>query len=275
MDKETRPADVAQRRIVYQIPAMDAVAVRRDIEYGMSGGDPLTMDLYVPPAPPGRGRAPAVVIVAGYPDPGFRKMLGCAFKELGSSVSWGRLMAASGLAAIAYANREPAADLDALLRYLRDNASSLGIDRSRIGLWASSGNVPLALSVLMQEGPERPACAVLCTGYMLDLDGSTAVADAARTFGFVNPAAGKSAVHLPGDVPLFVARAGKDQTPRLNETLDRFATAALSRNLPVTFVNHPTAPHAFDLFDDSGTSRRIIRDMLAFLRFHLLGEASL
>ncbi len=28
------------------------------------------------------------------------------------------------------------------------------------------------------------------------------------------------------------------------------------------------------VFDDSATSRRIIREMLAFLSFHLLGEAS-
>jgi hypothetical protein len=31
------------------------------------------------------------------------------------------------------------------------------------------------------------------------------------------------------------------------------------------------APHAFDLEDPSATSRAIIRGILAFLRFHLLG----
>ena len=58
--------------------------------------------------------------------------------------------------------------------------------------------------------------------------------------------------------------------PRLNETLDRFLVKALIRNLPVTFVNHAAAPHAFDLFDDSETSREIIRRILAFFQFHLL-----
>jgi hypothetical protein len=38
----------------------------------------------------------------------------------------------------------------------------------------------------------------------------------------------------------------------LNETLDR--------------LNHPTGPHAFDIMDDSDTSRE------AFLRFHLKTE---
>jgi hypothetical protein len=44
----------------------------------------------------------------------------------------------------------------------------------------------------------------------------------------------------------------------------------LTRNLPVTFVNHPEAPHAFDLLHDSETSHEIIRQILAFMRFHLL-----
>jgi hypothetical protein len=65
-------------------------------------------------------------------------------------------------------------------------------------------------------------------------------------------------------------RAGQEQMPRLNETLDRFLAAALTRNLPLTFVNHHTAPHAFDLFDNSEISREIVKQILAFMRFHLL-----
>jgi hypothetical protein len=51
--------------------------------------------------------------------------------------------------------------------------------------------------------------------------------------------------------------------------MDRFLAKALSLNLPVTFVNHAEAPHAFDLMHDSETSREIIRRILEFLRFHL------
>jgi acetyl esterase/lipase len=182
-------------------------------------------------------------------------------------------MAASGLVAITYTNREPAADLHALLRYVRQNAAVLGIDENRIGVWASSGNVPLALSVLIEEGREYLTCAVLCYGLMLDLKGSTIVAEAAKMFGFANPCAGRSVDDLPQDLPLFIARAGQDQIPHLNETIDRFLGEALTRNLPITFVNHPAAPHAFDLFHDSEASREIIRQILAFMRFHLLASA--
>jgi acetyl esterase/lipase len=196
-------------------------------------------------------------------------MLGCKLKEMESYISWAKLTAASGLAAITYTNREPAADIEALIQYLRQNAAAMGIDGNRIGVWACSGNVPMALSVLMQEANDYLKCAVLCYGLMLDLEGSTSVAEAAKMFGFVNPCAGKTVDDLPKDLPLFIVRAGQDN-PQLNETIDRFVVKALSCNLPVTFANHHAAPHAFDVLHDSEASREIIRQILAFMRFHLL-----
>lgn len=266
--REMTPEEIAQKEVVYRIPGMDEVKVRRDVEYRATDEGALTADIYHPPDSRDGVRLPAVVFVAGYPDPGFEKMLGRKFKEMGAYLSWARLTAASGLVAITYTNREPAADARALLRYVRQNAAALGVDEQRIGLWACSGNVPLALSILMDDASLK--CAVLCYGLMLDLGGATHVAEAAKTWGFANPCAGKSTADLPRDVPLFVARAGQDQTPHLNETIDGFVAAALAQNLPVTFVNHPAAPHAFDLFDDTEASREIIRRILAFMRFHLL-----
>lgn len=270
MSQETQPIDITKMRVVYQIPGADGVTTCRDVEYRTTDTGALTMDVYCPPDAQSGARLPAVVFVAGYPDLGFESKVGCKLKEMASYVSWGQLTAASGVVAITYTNREPVGDLHALLDYLRQNAAELGIDENRIGVWACSGNVPLALSVLMQEACDDLKCAVLCYGLMLDIDGATRVADAARQWGFVNPCAGKSVEDLPKDVPLFIARAGQDQVPHLNETLDRFMAKALSCNLPVTFVNHPTAPHAFDLFHDSETSREIIRQILGFMRFHLL-----
>jgi acetyl esterase/lipase len=249
---------------------MEAVRVRRDVPYRATDAGALTLDIYYPPARQDAARTPAVVFVLGYSDLGTEALLGCKLKEMGAYSSWARLVAASGLIAITYTTREPAADTRALLQYVRLKAADLGIDEDRIGLWACSGNVPLALSVLMREAREYVKCAVLCYGYMLDLEGATGVAEAAETFRFVNPCAGRSVDEFPRELPLFIARAGQDQMPRLNETIDRFMVKALSRNLPVTFVNHPAAPHAFDLFDESETSREIIRQILAYLRSHLL-----
>lgn len=109
---------------------------------------------------------------------------------------------------------------------------------------------------------------------MLDLEGSTAVAEAATQFRFLNPCAGKSVDDLASTAPLLVVRAGQDAMPELNESIDQFLTGALVRNLPVTLVNHPSAPHAFDVLEDSESSRRVIRQILAFLRIHLLSSGS-
>lgn len=271
MSEESRQDHISQRIVVYRMPDAEAATVRRDVEYAATEAGGRTMDIYYPPAADSESAIPAIVIVAGYPDHGFEKAVGCKFKEMGAVVSWGRLIAASGMAAITYANRDPAADLEALLHYVRRNAVSLGIDGKRIGVWASSGNVPLALSRLMEETGDDLKCAVLCYGMMLDLGGTTSVAELAAQFGFSNPSAGKSVGDLASDIPLFIVRAGRDEFPHLNETIDRFLAEALICNLPITFVNHPTAPHAFDLLEDNEASRETIRQMLAFMRFHLLG----
>ena len=271
MSEQTQQVDMSKQGIVYRLPGADAASVRRDLEFRGSDSGALALDIYRPPDSEDEARLPAVVFVSGYPDPGFEAIVGCKFKEMQAYVSWGRLAAASGLAAITYTNTEPTADLHSLLQQVRENAAALGIDESRIGVWACSGNVPNALSLLMGEQRDRLRCAVRCYGYMLDLAGSTAVAEASKSFGFANPCAGRSVDDLAEDVPLFIAKAGRDEMPGLNGTIDRFMGEALTRNLPVTFVNHPSGPHAFDLMHDSETSRQIIRQILAFMQFHLLG----
>jgi hypothetical protein len=272
MSQPVQRIDIAKKTVVYQIPGMEDVSLRRDIVYRTTAAGDLTLDLYSPPKT--TEPMPAVIFVLGYSDVGAQSRLGCKFKEMGSYISWAKLSAASGMVAITYTNREPITDLGALLQFIRENASSLGIDSGRVGIWAASGNVPLALSLLMEtEKPrEYPRCAVLCYGLMLDLDGATGVAEAAKTWGFVNPCIRNSVSDLAAHVPLFIARAGRDQTPHLNQALDAFVAKALERNLPITLANHPTGPHAFDVFDDSDTSCSVIRQILEFMRSQLIAK---
>src|SRR6266550_3938294 len=151
MSQNVPQNDITKKRVVYQIPGMDAVTIRRDVEYQATVSGGLTMDIYYPPDWKSGSRIPAVVFVSGYSDLGFQKMLGCKLKDMESYISWGQLTAASGLVAITYTNTEPAADIHSLLQYLRNNAESLGIDENMVGVWACSGNVPNALSILMQD----------------------------------------------------------------------------------------------------------------------------
>lgn len=272
MSQDTPQDDITKRRVVYELPDAEAVSVERDVEFRAADAGPLAMDIYYPPGSTMSQRLPAIISVAGYPDTGTK--VPCKFKEMMSSISWARLFAASGVVAITYTNREPVGDLHALLEHLQRHASSLGIDENRIGVRAASGNVPLALSILMRGARVPMRCAVLCYGFTLDLDGATSVAEAANQWGFVNPCAGRSVDDLAGSIPLFIARAGQDGFPHLNETLDRFVAKVVTRNLPLSFVNHSDGPHAFDLFHDSETSREVIRQILAFTRFNLRRDST-
>ena len=248
--------------VVLRVPGAQAVDVTRDRPWGGAG---RFFDLYRPPD--ARGPLPAVVFVTGFADPGFRTIAGHALKDTAPFSSWARLLAASGLAAVTYSNEEPAVDAPAVLAYLCDNAAELGIDAGRFGLWACSGHAPTALAVLCRT-PRLPIrCAALCYGYMLDLEGSTEVADQGRRFRFAVPAVTPD--QIPADVPLLIARAGADATPGVNASIDRFARYAETRPLDVEIAQHPTGPHAFDVLEDSDTSRAVIRRIVGFLRDHL------
>ncbi len=266
MSDTSKVHDVAKTPVFHELPGADAIHVRHDLPFASVDGDVLTMDVYSPAGQEDGIHLPAIIIVSGYPDLGVRRIIGCRHKEMASVVCWARMIAASGLVAIAYENRDPARDLDDLLAHVGQNAASLGIDGNAIGVWACSGNGPLALSLLMRGDHPATKCAVLCYPFTVDLEEHTAVADASQAFGFVNACAGRTVGDIRRDARMFVARAGRDGTPGLNETLDRFVTHALACNLPLTLANHAEGPHAFDLFDDSHETRTVIDQALLFMR---------
>jgi dienelactone hydrolase len=266
MTDSTAGDRIRRQRVVYTMPGMDRVTVRSET-YRVTDSGALTLDLYYPPEGDAAPK-PAVVLVTGFSDAGAVRMFGSPFKDMGAFGSWAELIAASGMTGITYLNHEPR-DIHDVLEHVRRNAASLRIDPGRIGLWACSGHGPNALSVLIEHGTARVRCACLLYPYTMDLNGATRVAAAAAQFRFVTPAAQKSIEDLPLDVPIAIARAGRDAMPGLNEALDAFAAASLARNLPLTLVNHPSGQHAFDLSEDSATSRAAITQALAFLRSHL------
>jgi acetyl esterase/lipase len=259
-DREAQFREMAKKTVFYRVPGMEDVAVERDVEYQGTGEGPLPMDVYLPSSS-GAAKPPVVVIVSGYPDP-----LG-GFRKVGWHISWARMLAASGVAVVIYGNRQPAADIHAVLKHVRDQAESLGVDAQRVGLLACSAHGPVALSALMQDA--RLKCAALLYTYTMDLDGSQYVANIARQYGCADACAGKSVADLPAGAPLLFVRAGRDQFPGINEALDRVVAAGLGRNLPISLVNHHTAVHAFDLEEDSDVVRHIVRQVLAFLCLHL------
>jgi len=252
--------EIAKKRVVYRLPEIDALPVPRDVTYRSTSGKVLPMQVQHPSSS-SSGRVPVVLAPLAYPDPE------AGVRMYGPVTSWLRLLAASGMAAVVYGTEAPDHDLHAALRHLRADAEALGLDTTRLGLFAQSGNVTVALSALMHD-PQITCAALLC-GYTMDDDGATAVADMSRQAGFVNACAGRSVDDLPDSVPMLFVRAGRDHFPGINDALDKVIAGALRRNLPFTLVNHATGAHGFDVDEDTDVSRAIVRQVLAFLRFHL------
>lgn len=172
----------------------------------------------------------AVAIVEGVPDAAFEKHVGCKFMEMEWTIGMARLIAASGMTAVTHSNREAEPDAIALLKHL-------GTKYRKVGLWSTSSNGPVALIAA-----SHAACAVLN-----------------------NPIT----KNFCPDTPLFVIRAGKDETPGLNTALDAFIARAIAENKPITLVNYAAAPHSYELSVDAPETRRVLQQGLDFLKAHL------
>lgn len=251
--------DLARRQIVYSAPGAEGLQPR-SLTCRTAADVALAMDIYYP-SPAATSPVPVVVVACGYADPDGR------VRRFGPVTSWARLLAMAGMATVVYGPSAPATDLDAVLNHLRREADTLGIDGARIGLFAASGNVPVALSTLMHDGEVR--CAALFCGYTMDGGGTTVVRDMAIQAGFVNACAGRTIDELPDRVPMLFVRAGQDQCPGLNDRLDVLIARGLARNWSLAFLNHPFGVHGFDLYEQSAHAQRIIRSIVAFLQLQL------
>ena len=229
----------------------------------LHGEESESLDIFYPDS--STGPFPAVVFVIGFPDPGFEAMTGKKLKELNPYQSWARLVAASGMAAVLYATVDPAVSSVKCLEYLNSHADALNIDSDSIGLWACSGNVPVAIHLLNCVAGIR--CANLNYGYMLDLNGSTTVRDASAQFRFANPNHGKDS--FPENVDLLIVKAGKDEFPGINDGIDAFVAEGRARKVKMELIEYAQGVHAFDVLDSSAQSIEIVQQMLEFFTTRL------
>lgn len=162
---QTNRHDVTRKRVRYEPPGVRSVTIRRQLEYASAPNQ--TLDVYYPPGWTAGQAAPGVIAVSGLSDVGAQQFLGCRINEMEWFISWGRLLAESGLVGITYTTgTDPAHDLQSVLRHIVANGIS-GVDPRRLGLLAFSSHVPNALGLMMAE-PTLIECAVFGYGFMLE-----------------------------------------------------------------------------------------------------------
>lgn len=198
------------------------------------------------------------------------------FKNTGVFVSYGELLAASGLKAVTFGHRltapgalpDAAADVQDLVAHVRAQADALGIDADRLAVWVFSGGGPL-LSPFLKDAP--PYVRAIVSYYAIqDLEGLPPEAlpgldaDTRRRFSPLAQLAASTSTP-----PILVARAGRDDAV-FNDTIDRFVQEALRRNVALEVMNHPSGRHAFDILDDDPRSREVIGRTIEFLKTRLL-----
>ena len=283
----TRPTiaqtDTSANVLGYERPGMRDAIVRRDLTYrtvsdaGVTRA--LTMDVYRPPGAAPE-RRPALIFVHG----GLvARQAGPAPTTWPSYRSWGRLAAAAGLVGVVFNHRmttdeniaTAAGDVTAAVDYVRANAATLGIDTDRLCVAVYSAGGPLA-SVFMRERAPGIRCLVLFYPY-LDLEHMRTQSP----FRPAHPAAHVdslvprySPAHLltvaPASLPpIFLAMAGEDAIPRLNDSIERFMRAAVANRVEMDFALHRRGVHGFDQRTHDARTQEILERVLAFVTRHV------
>jgi acetyl esterase/lipase len=264
--------ELAPKRIVYSVPAMEQVKLRKDLTYKRAADAELKMDIYSPVGSQAGARRPAVVFIHGGRIP---PNLRSKPKDWGVFISYGQLVAASGYVGVTFNHRfytwdslgDSQSDVNDLIAYVRSNAESLGIDKDRIILWSVSAG-GIFLSHTLRDVPPYIR-GLVCFYSELDLQNLRKVAPASVTDETLREYS--PVYHLikykKGIPPIFIARAGLDDAD-LNSGIDRFVQVALTNNLTIDLVNHAEGHHGFDVDDNNERSREIIKRALEFIKTH-------
>lgn len=271
--------------IVLRVAGVETVEVRADLPYktvptanGSTQPVALALDVYTPRDLPAGARRPVLIFVHGGIVPGPNPMP----KAWRLYQSWGRTAAASGWIGVTFNHRmtirdnvaEAGSDLLDLIAYVRRNASGLRADADRMCVMFFSAGGPIS-SVLLRDPEPHVRCIVLFYPY-LDLEHlrlktpfrepySATTVDSLLAYSPAGALAGDPA-RLP---PIFLAKAGRDQIPYLNASVDRFLQAAVQHEVTIDFVLHRTGEHGFDARNDDPRTHDILEQSLAFVKRHL------
>jgi acetyl esterase/lipase len=266
--------------VVYEVPGMDKVQVRRDLVYKtveIPGGKvELKLDLYLPAGANKGGTFPVVILISGGGIEGGDH----DWRDAGVYKSYGRILAASGFAGINFSKRYARGpegtlngieDLGDLVRYVRGNAVELKVDKDRLAFWGFSAGGFLLSPVLREAASYTRA--IVCFYCVSEIDqdswsGVEGVTDESRARARA-VASSAEQVHRGGHSfpAIFIGRAGWDSTG-LNNGIDKLVMEALEKNVMIEVMNHPTGRHGFDIVDSNERSREIIHRALEFLRTH-------
>jgi dienelactone hydrolase len=203
------------------------------------------VDIYYPPNYRFETKLPIVILSHGFQETNEFD------KDMPQHMDWAKLIAASGIIAIsAQAGGAPIQNSYRVFDFLAANADFLGIDLTRIGFWACSGQGgPVFKALGDKELPYRDGFRAAVFIY-LDLRPAT-------------PS------NWPQSLSLFVVKVGGD--PNIsNRIMDNFVSQARSSNIPTEYIELAGATHAFDVRQNTQANKDVIQQALEFFKSKLL-----
>ena len=229
--------------VVYDVPATRNVRVTKDVTYLKSGNRNLTIDVYAPPDLKAGEKRPAVIFLNAIGD-----IPGNELKNWEIYKSYPRLVAAHGMIGISMdADSGRIQDsLRGIFNFLEKEGAAHGIDPSRLGVYAASANITGSLVYLMSDAASK------------------GIRAAALYYG----AAPTPETRIRKDLPvLFILAEGDLQG--LGQASTGLWQRVTEARAPWTLVFAANLLHAFDAFQDTDDSRRIIQQTIAFWKSHL------
>ena len=222
-----------------QIPGMEKVNVKKDIVYKTDKAVEQKLDVYYPlENNSGDKPYPVILIHGSTSDKGF--------KDRAYFDSWGRLIAASGYAAITFNWRYGSVpeDISDLVVFVREHTDELGIDSKGVSVVAFSAGVENGVREVLSADKGFIDSIVAYYGKLP-----------------LSVLENKSENKLP---PMFIAKAGLEKyfSPDCN---NEFISKAAELGCSITEVVHQEGVHGFDVFTDDNRSREIIKESLAFI----------
>lgn len=258
--------DFLKMPFLYHIPGMEHVNVQKNLVYQTVNDQKYHFDVYSPSDGSTR-KFPAVVLVHGEAPMN-------NLKDTGFYTSLGSLLAAKDMVAVTFDHRTILAganisdvceDIKQLINSILNNSDELNIDANSIAVWSFSAGVPFGLKVCFELNRTNIKSLVAYYG-PADFNTLGKMLNINITANNKEKSALEIIDDCTGDMmPLFIARAGLDSWPIINDSIDQLISKTLNHNLDVTICNHATGQHAFDMLDDTARTKEIIEMTLSFL----------
>jgi hypothetical protein len=225
------------KHIVYSLPSQDEVLLSSEIPFF----DKLVMDIYYPPGYHFEKKLPVVILAHGFND-----IPDDLDKDQEAHMDWAKMIAESGMiVASAQAGSEPVTIGGYALDFLAINADLLGVDPSRIGFWATSGQGSSALNAFY----------------------SSKYRDNFKAAVFMYATTGTPS-SWPKNISVLAVIAKMDGKSR--GSMNLLVSDAEKNQIPIGVITLNEGVHAFDSEQDTQDSKDTIQKVLDFLSKVLL-----